>query len=135
MHINVCTSEIIVQLQNIVRYYIATEDFKKEFHMLGDGEFNPDENVDNYANMFEIETDAFINKLASLLNSDRTNTLKYVDSTSKDVIRTFIIRLTIMHELLEKKQNQKLTVSDENDKFLIDCTINYWKKYKLTGFI
>lgn len=103
--------------------------------MLGDGEFKLDENIDDYANMFEIETDAFINKLTDLLNSDKTNTFKYVDSTSKDVIRTFIIRLTIINELLEKKQNQKLTVSDENDKFLIDCTINYWKKYKLTGFI
>lgn len=120
------------QLQKVIRYFVFDETAKPRLDNIISK--IPDmENMDEYAQKYEKETDDFICKISELLELEREDTLAVVSEASDQILMTFTIRLLTISEQLLKSPDKMLPISLDDAPFFCDCLIKYWRAYQKCG--
>lgn len=134
MNLILSAKEIQIQLKKIISYFVFDESVKPRIDAIL-SKIPDTDNVDEYAQKYENETDDFIHRLAELTNYEREDTLSLVSKTNETILMTFAIRLFTIDEHLSNNLVKKLPISSDIPQFLCDCLIKYWYNYKRNGAI
>ena len=126
--------EIHDQLQKIIQYYVFDESAELKINNIV-SKISDTENVDEYAQKYEKDTDDFIHRLSELFELERKDTLSVVSETPDQVLMTFTIRVLTISEQLLKSPKNMLPISLDNAPLFCDCLIKYWRAYQKYGEI